>query len=119
MYGCGCIYSEKKTHSYSKAESRYPPTIPLAHAKVMVADIQLRNLQSGSLFCILLRVSSDYAQPITGQVTEVAYPVIGRAHPELTPSKRQKTDPGLMFDHLLSIYIQLKLWDVVTHPCPN
>ena len=39
-------------------------------------------------------VSSDYAQPITGQVTEVTCPVIGQAQPELTPSKRQKTGPG-------------------------
>ena len=29
----------------------------------------------------------SYAQPITGQVTEVTCPVIGRAQPELTPSK--------------------------------
>ena len=42
----------------------------------------------GPVFCLLLRVSSDYAQPITGQVTEVTCPVIGRAQPELTPSKR-------------------------------
>ena len=40
-------------------------------------------------------VSSDYAQPITGQVTEVTCPVIGQAQPELTPSRRQKTGPGL------------------------
>ena len=32
-------------------------------------------------------------QPITGQVTEVTCPVIGRAQPELTPSKRLKTGP--------------------------
>ena len=43
---------------------------------------------SGPVFCFLLRVSSDYAQPITGQVTEVTCPVIGRAQPELTLSKR-------------------------------
>ena len=48
---------------------------------------------SGPVFCLLLRVSSDYAQPITGQVTEVTCPVIGWAQPELTPSKRQKTGP--------------------------
>ena len=36
----------------------------------------------------------NYAQPITGQVTEVTCPVIGRAQPELTPSKRQKMGPG-------------------------
>ena len=47
----------------------------------------------GPVFCLLLGVSSDYAQPITGQVTEVTCPVIGRAQPELTPSKRQKTGP--------------------------
>ena len=33
---------------------------------------------SGPVFCLLLWVSSDYAQPITGQVTEVTCPVIGR-----------------------------------------
>ena len=47
----------------------------------------------GTVFCLLLRVSSDYAQPITGQVTEVTWPVIGRAQPELTRTKRQKTGP--------------------------
>ena len=51
-------------------------------------------VRPGPIFCLLLGVSSDYAQPITGQVTEVTCPVIGRAQPELTPSKRQKTDPG-------------------------
>ena len=39
----------------------------------------------GPHFCLLLRVGSDYAQPITGQVTEVTCPVIGQAQPELTP----------------------------------
>ena len=47
------------------------------------------------VFCLLLRVSSDYAQPITDQVTEVTCPVIGRAQPELTPSRRQKMGPNL------------------------
>ena len=46
------------------------------------------------VFCLLLGVSSDYAQPITGQVTEVTCPVIGQAQSELTPCKRQKTCPG-------------------------
>ena len=45
----------------------------------------------GPNFCLLLGVSSDYAQPIIGQVT---CHVIGWAQPELTPSKRQKTGPG-------------------------
>ena len=34
------------------------------------------------------------ARPITGQVIVVTCPVIGRAQPELTMSKRQKTGPG-------------------------
>ena len=53
--------------------------------------------EPGPVFYLLLRVSSDYAQPITGQVTEVTCPVIGWAQPELTPSKRQKMGP----DHAL------------------
>ena len=52
--------------------------------------------QPGPVFCLLLGVSSDYAQPITGQVTEVTCPVIGRAQTELTTSKRQKMGPGLL-----------------------
>ena len=52
-----------------------------------------KQLPPGPVFCLLLGVSSDYAQPITGQVTEVTCPVIGRAQPELTPSKRQKMGP--------------------------
>ena len=51
------------------------------------------NKGPGPVFRLLLGVSSDYAQPITGQVTEVTCPVIVRAQPELTPSKRQKTGP--------------------------
>ena len=50
----------------------------------------------GPIFYLLLGVSSDYAQPITGQVTEVTCPVIGRAQPELTLSKRQKTGPDVL-----------------------
>ena len=49
---------------------------------------------TGPVFCLLLGVSSDCAQPITGQVTKVTCPVIGWAQPELTLSKRQKTGPG-------------------------
>ena len=51
-------------------------------------------------FCLLLGRSSDYAQPITAQVTEVTCsvtcPVIGRAQPEFAPSKRQKTGPEII-----------------------
>ena len=49
----------------------------------------------GPVFCLLLRVSSGCALPITGQVTSVTWPVIGWALSELTPSKRQKIGPGL------------------------
>ena len=52
------------------------------------------KIRSGPIFCLLLGVSSDYAQPITGQVTKVTCPVIGPAQPELTPSKRQKMGLG-------------------------
>ena len=57
--------------------------------------IMLWMVWSGPVFCLLLGVSSDYAQPITGQVTKVTCPVIGQAQPELTPIKRQKTGPGI------------------------
>ena len=49
--------------------------------------------KSGPVFCLLFGVTWDYAQPITGQVTKVTWPVIGLAQPELTLSKRQKTGP--------------------------
>ena len=55
---------------------------------------RIKSANMGSVFCLLLGVSSDYAQPITGQVTEVICPVIGRAQPEPSPSKRQKMGPG-------------------------
>ena len=48
----------------------------------------------GPFLCLLLVVSSDYAQPITDQVTEITCPLIGRAQSERTPSKRQKMGPG-------------------------
>ena len=55
------------------------------------------------VFGLLLGVNSDYAQPITAQLTEVTCPVIGEAQPQLTPSKRQKTSPGQ--SPLLYIYL--------------
>ena len=55
---------------------------------------------TGPVFCLLLGVSSDYAQPITGQVTEVTCPVIGQAQPELTPSRRQKAGPDVPLKNL-------------------
>ena len=61
-------------------------------------DVSLSNISSAyqGPFSVSFGVSSDYAQPITGQVTEITCPVIDRAQPELTPSKRQKTG----HDHL-------------------
>ena len=60
----------------------------------------------GPIFCLLLgTVSSEYAQPITGQVTEVTCPVIGRAQPELTPSKRQKSGPELILGQFTYAYM--------------
>ena len=55
---------------------------------------------SGPVFCLLLGVSSDYAQPITGKVSEVTCPVIGWAKPELTRSKRQKTGPDQIWGYI-------------------
>ena len=59
-----------------------------------VEETRLHDRAPGPDFCLLLGVSLGYAQPITGQVTEVACPVIGPAQPELTLSKRQKTGSG-------------------------
>ena len=68
-------------------------------------------MKPGPVFCILLRVSSDYAQPITGQVTKVTCPVIGRAQPELTLSKRQKMGPDeeYMFELSHAVILESQL----------
>ena len=65
---------------------------------------------SGPVFWPLLWVRPDCAQPITGHVTEVTCPVIGQAQPEVTPTKRQKTDPGnsiknVISEHMLQIAV--------------
>ena len=62
------------------------------------------KVQSVPVFYLLLGISSDYARPITGQVTEVTCPVIGQAQPELTPSKRQKMGPGPRFNIKMTSY---------------
>ena len=64
---------------------------------------------SEPVFCLLLRVSSGYAQPITGQITEVTCPVIGQALPELALSKRWKTGPEHRQILLTRAYIE-ELW---------
>ena len=55
-------------------------------------------IKSGPVCYLLLGVSSHYAQPITGQVTQVTCPVTDQAQPELTPDKRYKTGQGLASD---------------------
>ena len=57
---------------------------------------------TGPVFCLLIGVSSDYAQPITGQVTEVTCPVIGQAQPELTPSSETENGPWSWGSYILS-----------------
>ena len=54
----------------------------------------------GPVLCLLLEVSSDYAQPIAGQVTEVTCSVIGQAQPEITPSNRPKASLDIMLSDL-------------------
>ena len=80
-------------------------------------------------FLSLFGVSPGCARPITGQVTSVTWPVIGRAQPQLPLSKRQKIGPGLwLAEHSLSVlqardrkqalnpdeimtrYIKLEIW---------
>ena len=54
----------------------------IALISVWTASIESNNnyrLQTGAVFCLLCWVSSDCAQPITGQVTSVTWPVIGWA----------------------------------------
>ena len=68
--------------------------------------------QPGPICHLLLRVSSDYAQLITGQVTEVTCPVIGRAQPQLTRSKRQKMGPEQTFEEIVKV---LMIWDYMMH----
>ena len=85
---------------------------------------------TGPVFCLFLWVSSDHAQPITGQVTEVTCPVIGWAQPELTPGKRQKTAEalpvtyrwqynGIPSEQLVKIYYNLHFCSTkhVSPPC--
>ena len=64
-----------------------PPSANLAERQAYCCN------RPGPVFCLSLGVSSDYAQPIAGRVTEVTCLVIDQAQPELTPNKRQKTGP--------------------------
>ena len=95
----------------SSFHSAFPPTGTLS-----LPGFPSNLWSSGPIFCLLLGVSSDCAQPITGHVTEEIWPVIGQAH------------PGLRW--LQAIYINragpLRIWDlhlVITvsadAPAPN
>ena len=64
----------------------------------------IKSLRLWPVFCLLLGVSSDYAQQITGQVTEVTCPEIGWTQPELTLIKREKMSPGGWFNIKMSSY---------------
>ena len=70
------------------------------------------SFEPGPFFCLLLGVSRDYAQPTTGQVTEVACPVIGQAQPEFTLSKRQKTDLVILSNKRIcsSVIVYARHW---------
>ena len=87
---------QRSVHSYEYNDMwfsiSFHDSLHKYHQHILFGNDQNQR-QSGSVFCLLLGVSSDYAQPITGQVTEVTCPMIGQAQPELTPSKRQKTGP--------------------------
>ena len=52
-------------------------------------------VESRHVFCLLLGVSSDYAQLITGQVTESTRSVIGRPQPKLTRARYIKRAQAL------------------------
>ena len=62
-------------------------------------SVNLANVSPGPVFCLLLRVSLNYAQPATGHVTEITYV---RLHRELV------IDPGWhirLCPHLIFIVI--------------
>ena len=71
------------------------------------------------VFCLLLGVSSDYAQPITGQVTEVTCPLLRRSQTELTPIQRQKTDPGQVVTPGLYLVFNIKRWTLFRARAPG
>ena len=79
---------------YKDCQSRYRDSHYKDKMVISPSYLYIGHSFPGPVFYLLHGVSSDYAQPITGQVTEVTCPVIGRAQPELTLSKRQKTCPG-------------------------
>ena len=67
----------------------------------------------GPIFSLLLGVSSDYAQPITGQVTEVTCPVIGRAQPKLTLELETENGPRTSALNLQYSPVTSQFWEVI------
>ena len=105
------MWLDSYVSNLSKLHSINAECISCTRFPAFTKIIDSNNTWSGPVFCLLLGVSSDYAQPITGQVTEVTCPVIGRAQHELTLSKRQKTGPDdelfvtwiTLFNHVINI----------------
>ena len=79
------------------------------HKHWSVFLLSCHTIKPGPVFCLLVGVSSDYTQPITGQVTEVTCPVISQAQPELTQSKRQKTGPDMIFITVMASFHEMYL----------
>ena len=93
----GCLYVTRKC----PVNHRYEVSL---NGHITVSHITDSWHLSGPVVCLLLDVSSEYAQPITGQVTKVTCPVIDRAQPEFTRSKGQKTGPGGLLTIKMSSY---------------
>ena len=98
-----------------RACSFYIANIIIAEKLVLQGARTLSAMLPRPLFCLLLGASSDYAQPITGKVSEVTCPAIGRAQPELTPSKIQKTGPELS-QYIWAFYIRRTVFPHTEQP---
>ena len=97
--------------SSHKAYSSAKMPIKWTHKLAMVRDmftlamtrspnvVRFSWVKSGPVFCLLLGESSDYAQPITGQVTEVTCPVIGWAQSE----QKTENEPRLLTYQILDL----------------
>ena len=89
------IVPAMKVRRRTPLRNRIKHPIQLHYRKSTIrGTLEIRKCFPGPYVFLLLEVSPDYAQPITGQVTEVTWPVIGQAQPEHTPSKRHETGAG-------------------------
>ena len=77
------------------------------HKHWSVFLLSYHTIKPGPVFYLLVGVISGYAQPITGQGTEVTCPVIGQAQPELTQSKRQKTGPDMVVIRVMASFHEM------------